>query len=153
MINKTTLGHGGPHTAELLSQNLLQEILESVPLHAPAEVVREKLLAIFDSFDAKILSDFTDNFKHSIQIPIRILRQNYIGTKLGDDNIRHTAGCAKSGSTALVAYIDDGALHLANTGDCRAGASVLFLDIKPNLIIGTQSWAESIIMAKSRRTS
>jgi serine/threonine protein phosphatase PrpC len=62
-------------------------------------------------------------------MPIRRLRQDHIGTKLGDDSIRHTTDCAKSGSTALVAYFDGDSLHLANTGDCRAGASVIFLYI------------------------
>jgi serine/threonine protein phosphatase PrpC len=88
---------------------------------APVETVHENLLALFDAFDAKLLSDFTENFKLSMKIPIQAIRQNHVATKLRDQNIRNAVERAKSGSTALVAYVEGNILHLANTGDCRAG--------------------------------
>jgi hypothetical protein len=114
-------GHGGPHTAEYLSQALLPEILESIPPHTPRDVVPEKLQAVFDTVDTRILSNFTDNFRHTLQVPIQSIRQNFIAKKLCEDNIRSSVECAKSGSTALVAYVERNVLYLANTGDCRAG--------------------------------
>jgi hypothetical protein len=117
-------GHGGPHTAEYLSQALLPEILESIPPHTSRDVVPEKLRAVFDTVDARILSNFTDNFRHTLQVPIQSIRQNFIAKKLCEDNIRSSVECAKNGSTALVAYVERNVLYLANTGDCRAGQLV-----------------------------
>jgi serine/threonine protein phosphatase PrpC len=85
------------------------------------DIILEKLQAIFDSFDAKILSDVTENFRLSLKVPIESVRQNFITKKLCEDGIRDVVERAKSGATALVAYVEETMLYLANTGDCRAG--------------------------------
>ncbi|KIM71707.1 hypothetical protein PILCRDRAFT_16801, partial [Piloderma croceum F 1598] len=113
-------GHGGPYTAEYLSQHLLSEILEAIPPHSLHDIVPEKLQAIFDAFDAKILSNVTENFRFSLKVPVERIRQNLISKKLCQGGIRDAVERAKSGATALVAYVEEAMLYLANTGDCRA---------------------------------
>ena len=98
---------------------LLPEILKSIPPGAPPTTIPERLRAVFEEFDAKLLSDFTENFRHALRVPI--MRRNIITKKLREDYIRSSVERVKSGTTALVAYVDDGTLYLANTGDCRAG--------------------------------
>lgn len=120
-------GHGGPQTADYLSKFLPEEILQSIPFNASPETISEKLISIFESFDNRILEDFTRTFHRLLRIPIHALRLNQIGHKLRNDPAaRMIADRAKSGSTALIAFIDRGNVYLANTGDCRAG-ELLFL--------------------------
>jgi serine/threonine protein phosphatase PrpC len=114
-------GHGGPHTATYLSQKLLPEILKAIPPHTPRDDIHQKLQALFNEFDADILSSFTENFKITLKIPIEGIRKKIISKKLSEDGIRDTVERAKSGSTALAAYVEGSMLCLANTGDCRAG--------------------------------
>lgn len=115
-------GHGGAHTAEYLRKNLPEEILKTIPLNASSETISEALLHIFESFDNRILSDFTETFHRFLRIPIQALRLNQIGRKLEHDPAaRAVVDRAKSGSTALIAFIERGNVYLANTGDCRAG--------------------------------
>jgi serine/threonine protein phosphatase PrpC len=84
-------------------------------------MIPERLQAVFEAFDARILSNFTEHFRHTLKVPIESIRQNFISKKLCEDDVRNSVECAKSGSTALVAYVEDNMLYLANTGDCRAG--------------------------------
>jgi serine/threonine protein phosphatase PrpC len=107
-----------------LSQALLSEILNSIPPHTPHTVVPGKLRVVFDAFDTKLLSDFTGNFRHTLKVPIESIRQNFIAKKLCEDDIRSSVERVMSGSTALVAYVEESRLYLANTGDCRAGKAV-----------------------------
>ena len=108
---------------------MLPQILEPITPRTPHDVVPEKLQAVFDTFDARILSNFTDNFRHTLKVPIESIRRNFITKKLCEDDIRRSVECAKSGSTALVAYVADNTLYLANTGDCRAGQFVFLHSI------------------------
>jgi len=87
-------------------------------------LIPQRLQTVFDAFDAKLLSDFTENFKHTLKVPIKSIRQNFIAQKLCEDDIRESVERVMSGSTALVTYVEENKLHLANTGDCRAGKTI-----------------------------
>lgn len=118
-IMKFSEGHGGAHAAEYLSKMLLPDIVQAIPPDV-SDGIPEKLLAVFEAFDAKLLADFTDRFDNSLKIPIHKLRQKHIAKKLLDADNRAAVDRAKSGTTALVAYLIESTLYLANTGDCCA---------------------------------
>jgi hypothetical protein len=47
-----------------------------------------------------------------------------IDSKLQQEDIKETVLRAQSGSTALVALVEDEFITLANVGDCRAGETI-----------------------------
>jgi hypothetical protein len=75
-----------------LSQNLLSKILEAIPPHTSHDIIPKKLQAVFDAFDARILSNFTGNFRYTLKVPIESIRQKLIAKKLCKDNIRDMKG-------------------------------------------------------------
>lgn len=77
--------------------------------------------ALFESFDREMITSFTGDFKITLRAPSANVRKWLIGKKLSEEQVLVRAHCVKSGSTALVAYLEGDDLILVNAGDCRAG--------------------------------
>jgi serine/threonine protein phosphatase PrpC len=101
-----------------LPQTIARKLNQDIEnLSVPAELV-----ASFIDVDNSIIQALRNNFKSYITWPIpRSTRQKMIDSKLQQEDIKETVLRAQSGSTALVALIEDEFITLANVGDCRAG--------------------------------
>ncbi|KAK8016302.1 hypothetical protein PG993_014491 [Apiospora rasikravindrae] len=132
-------GHGGPWTSEYMSRALpgairqnIQDAAAAAAAAAAAEFssIPKIMASSFEQVDRSILESAETIFApvlSSTRYNIPFMRQrNDIAKKaaveqmLQDQNHLDIVLRAKSGSTALVAYIDRTDIHVANVGDCRA---------------------------------
>lgn len=125
-------GHGGPWTSEYISRALPAAIQQHVEnAEAASSSIPDALISPFKKVDGGIVKPVEAIFApllSSIRYNLPFSRQrNDIAKKavieqlLQDESRLELALRAKSGSTALVAYIDRTDIHVANLGDCRAG--------------------------------
>lgn len=118
---ESTTGHGGSATAEYLKENLPGRVLDEIPPEVKSGLAAEQFASLFERFDEEMLSDFRKDFKSLLRVPGEALRRWRIGNKLSDGEVLARAQRVKSGSTALIAYVEGSRLFVANAGDCRAG--------------------------------
>ncbi|KAK8074901.1 hypothetical protein PG997_009564 [Apiospora hydei] len=124
-------GHGGPWTSEYLSRALPGAIQQSIQdAGAAASSIPNIMASSFEQVDRSIIESAETIFApvlSSLRYNLPFTRQrNEIAKKAAVEEVLQTqshldtALRAKSGSTALVAYIDRTDIHVANVGDCRA---------------------------------
>jgi serine/threonine protein phosphatase PrpC len=114
-------GHGGKHCAEYISKTLPQILARNLTKneHIP---VAERITSSFVEVDYSITKGLRDSFKPFLTWSMpRSMRQKVIDTKLQYGDIKEIALRARSGTTALVAVIEEDYITLASVGDCRAG--------------------------------
>ncbi|KAK8064951.1 protein phosphatase [Apiospora phragmitis] len=125
-------GHGGPWTSEHISRALPGAIQENIQHAAAVSLSIPNILASsFEQVDRSIVEPVETIFTPVLSgirynLPFTRRRNDtakkaVIEQMLQDQTQLETALRAKSGSTALVAYIDRTDIHVANVGDCRAG--------------------------------
>lgn len=137
-------GHGGPWTSEYISQALPAAIQQYIQNTAAAySSTPDILISSFQQVDRGIVEPVEAIFTpvlSSTRYNLPFARQrNDIAKKavveqmLQDQTRLELALRAKSGSTALVAYIDRTDIHVANLGDCRVGKSQTWASSMPIL--------------------
>jgi hypothetical protein len=83
--------------------------------------VAELITSSFVEVDSSITEGLRIFKPYLARILPRLVKQKVIDEKLRRGDIKELALRARSGSTALVAVIDEEYITLANVGDCRAG--------------------------------
>ncbi|KAK7914617.1 protein phosphatase 2C family protein [Apiospora marii] len=124
-------GHGGPWTSEYISRALpatIQQHIENaatvsswIPniLVSSFEQVDRGIVELAEAIVAPVLSSIRYNLPFARQRN-DVAKKAAVEQMLQYQTRLELALRAKSGSTALVAYIDQTDIHVANLGDCRA---------------------------------
>lgn len=112
--------------------NILPSTLAHKLSHDESKSTAEHLAACFSDIDKSLIESLRERFKLLLTIPMPgSVRQKLIDAKLQNDVPKEAALRARSGSTALIAVIEDDCITFANVGDCRAGWLHPRLDVEP----------------------
>jgi serine/threonine protein phosphatase PrpC len=115
-------GHGGRHCADYISTALPLRITQALSQNEENLPLSSILTASFKDVDDAIIQAVRNNFSSVLRWHMpRSARQKMIDVMLRRSDARESVLRAQSGSTALVAVIEDESITLANVGDCRAG--------------------------------
>ncbi|KAK8122296.1 protein serine/threonine phosphatase 2C [Apiospora sp. TS-2023a] len=124
-------GHGGPWTSEYVIRALPVSIQQHIENVVPASSsIPNILVTPFEQVDRGIVEPMEATFspvlstiRYNLPFARRrndIAKKAVVEQMLQDQTLLELALRAKSGSTALIAYIDRTDIHVANLGDCRA---------------------------------
>jgi serine/threonine protein phosphatase PrpC len=90
----------------------------------------DHITSSFTEVDNSLIGSLRDSFKSFLTWPMpRSVRQKAIDAKLKRKELTEIALRARSGSTALVAVVDNEYITFGSVGDCRAGQTPHFLPV------------------------
>jgi serine/threonine protein phosphatase PrpC len=116
---------GGKDCAEYISKTLPQTLARDLNKNENLPVA-ELITSAFIEVDTSLTESLRGNFKPFLTFPMpKLVRQRLINERLQRRDIREIVLRARSGTTALVAVVQEDYITLASVGDCRAGETFL----------------------------